>query len=137
MAGDLVRRTDGPRAAVPDDAAASATWVRRWETSLTVEEHADLTGDPDRQGLGLGGALMTAVATTLVDLDLPYGFLTCADDVRPFYRGCGWHPVEQGLRTIDIHHRVEDDRHSGMVLPALRSLAEWPRVPLMRDGQEI
>ena len=203
MAGDVVRRPDSPRPSVPDDAAgaASSTWTRRWETSLTGEEHADLTGvltrafprtaafrtgrswagarpelrivvvrdgqpvahaalirrflrlpddavllvgdvglvavDPDRQGLGLGGALMSAVATTLVDLELPYGFLTCGDDVRPFYRRFGWHPVEEPLRTIDIHHRVEDDRHSGMVLPALRSLVEWPRVPLVRDGQEI
>lgn len=120
---------------------AHAGVIRRF---LRTSGASTLVGDvglvavrPGHRGERLGVALMAAVADALARLPVPFGFLTCSPDLRPFYERCGWtaltgHP----LRSITIDHRVED-RRNGMLLPVLSSVAQWPPGPVHRDGQEI
>ncbi len=126
------------------EVVAHAAVIRRFlrapehDTSILVGDVGLVAVHPDRQGLGLGGALMDTVATTLHRLGLPYGFLTCGRKVRDFYRRCGWQPLsEHALRSIGIDLALEDHRHNGMLLPVLRAAEDWPSGPIERNGQEI
>ncbi|NMO88395.1 GNAT family N-acetyltransferase [Actinomycetospora sp. TBRC 11914] len=126
------------------EVVAHAAVIRRFlrapdhDTSVLVGDVGLVAVDPDRQGLGLGGALMDTVAATLRRLGLPYGFLTCGREVRGFYRRCGWTPLsDHALRSISIDLALEDHRHNGMLLPVHRSADEWPSGPIERNGQEI
>ncbi|GLZ49781.1 hypothetical protein Acsp06_59660 [Actinomycetospora sp. NBRC 106375] len=81
---------------------------------------------------------METVAATLHSLGLPYGFLTCDSDVRPFYQRSGWtHLAEHPVRSIRVDHAPEVDRRNGMLLPVHGALADWPSGPIERNGQEI
>lgn len=92
---------------------------------------------PDRQGEGLGAALLRAVAAALARLEVPFGFLTCDPDVRPFYERAGWTAMtDRVVRSVTIDHAVEGRRH-GMVLPVTRAVTAWPPGPVERNGQEI
>jgi nodulation protein A len=126
------------------EVVAHAAVIRRFlrapdhDASVLVGDVGLVAVHPDRQGLGLGAALMDAVAATLARLGLPYGFLTCDPEVRPFYRRCGWQPLaEHELRSIRVDLALEDHRHNGMLLPVHRSADEWPSGPIERNGQEI
>lgn len=123
---------------------AHAAVIRRFlrapdhDASVLVGDVGLVAVHPDRQGLGLGVALMDAVAGTLSRLGLPFGFLTCDPDLRPFYGRAGWQPLlGHVLRSISIDLTLEDHRHNGMLLPVHRSADEWPSGPIERNGQEI
>jgi len=45
--------------------------------------------DPDLQGRGFGAELLARTALTLRALDLPFGFLTCDEQVAGFYAAAG------------------------------------------------
>lgn len=108
------------------------------DASVLVGDVGLVAVHAERQGRGLGAGLMSAVATALARLGVPYGFLTCDPPVRPFYRRCGWTPLlGHPLRSVRIDHALEDDRHNGMLLPVHRSVADWPSGRIERNGQEI
>ncbi|MEJ2864435.1 GNAT family N-acetyltransferase [Actinomycetospora flava] len=117
-------------------AAVVRRFLRTPGPSVLVGDVGLVAVHPDEQGTGLGAELMDAVAMTLAELGLPFGFLTCDPDVRPFYRRCGWTPLAERVRSIRVDDLVEDRRH-GMVLPVHRSLGDWPAGSVTRDGQEI
>lgn len=108
------------------------------DTSVLVGDVGLVAVHPGRQGQGLGAALMATLATTLERLDLPFGFLTCGPEVRPFYERCGWTPLlAHPLRSIRIDQTLEDDRRNGMLLPVGRPVADWPSGRIERNAQEI
>ena len=93
---------------------------------------------PGRRGEGLGAGLMRATAAALADLEVPFGFLTCDPDVRPFYERCGWTSLrDRPVRAVTIGHVIEDGRRHGMVLPVGAALSTWPAGRLEPNGQEI
>jgi nodulation protein A len=95
--------------------------------------------DPDYQGTGLGGRLLTEAAAALGRLGLPFGFLTCAPGVVGFYATGGWRPVP-GLvtRMIDTEHRRQTFTGPALVLPVTASFADWPAgQTVIRDGLEV
>ena len=124
---------------------AHAGIVRRFLRFPLADDASVLVGDvglvavhPDHCRGRFGTALMTTVASVLAGLDLPYGFLTCDDDVRAFYMHCGWHALtDRPVRAVDVHHRIDAGRHHGMLLEVARTVDELPRGPIHRDGQEI
>lgn len=135
-------RVIGRRAGAP---VAHAGIVRRFLRVADTDESV-LVGDvglvavgSGLRGQGVGAALMTAVASALAALDLPFGFLTCGLHARPFYERCGWSGLDrQVLHSIGIRHDVETTRRNGMVLPVGRPLADWPVAgTLERNGQEL
>ncbi|GAA4909193.1 nodulation protein A [Actinomycetospora succinea] len=95
--------------------------------------------DPARQGRGVGRALMARVADALVDLGVPFGFLSCGPAVEGFYRAAGWTRLPGvTTRLIDTHHRNRTDTDPAMVLAAARPPAAWPEATvLVRDGQLV
>jgi nodulation protein A len=95
--------------------------------------------DPEFQGTGLGGRLLTETAATLRGLDLPFGFLTCAPELVGFYTRGGWQQaVGRVTRMIDVHLRQETFTGPAMVLPVTATFAEWPAErTLIRDGAEV
>lgn len=95
--------------------------------------------DPDHQGRGLGAALLARVVDTLVDLDVPFGFVSCGPAVEGFYRAAGWTRLPGvTVRLIDTHHRTRVDTDPAMVHAAGRPLSAWPPArELARDGQLV
>jgi nodulation protein A len=95
--------------------------------------------DPDYQGLGLGRQLLAETALALDGQELPFGFLTCAPELVPFYTAGGWRQsVGQVTRMIDTRMRPETFTGPAMVLPVTASFAQWPAVPtIVRDGLEV
>lgn len=95
--------------------------------------------DPDYQGSGLGRRLLAEAATALAGQDLPFGFLTCAPAVVPFYTSGGWHhSVGQVTRMIDTALRPQSYTGPAMVLPVAAPLGDWPTgQTLIRDGLEV
>ena len=95
--------------------------------------------DPDRHGSGLGRALMAQVVTTLVDLDVPFGFVSCGHAVEGFYRAAGWTRLPGvSVHLIDTHHRTRVDPGPAMVHAAGRPLSAWPAARVFaRDGQLV
>jgi nodulation protein A len=111
---------------------------------LQVEERAVLVGDvglvtvdPDRQGTGLGAALLTRGQVTLAGLDLPFGFLTCGEHVAGFYATAGWVPVPGPTRMVRADGRVQVYGGVSMVLPVGRGVDAWPAGQVDRNGWEV
>ncbi|MFC5140853.1 GNAT family N-acetyltransferase [Actinomycetospora rhizophila] len=95
--------------------------------------------DPAHHRRGLGTALMARVVDVLVDLDVPFGFLSCGPAVEPFYRAAGWTRLP-GVRVhlVDTHHRARVDEDPAMVHAAGRPLSAWPATRVLaRDGQLV
>lgn len=95
--------------------------------------------DPDYQGRGLGGRLLSEAAAALHQLGLPFGFLTCAPGVVGFYATGGWRQaLGQVTRMIDAEHRRESFTGPALVLPVTASFDEWPTgQTIIRDGLEV
>jgi nodulation protein A len=84
---------------------------------------------PDRQGEGLGGALMAALDERLrAELAADFAFVQCGDNVLGFYRGTGWTQVANPVRHIDVHdhRRSVDGVWPTLVRQARRPVAAWP-----------
>jgi nodulation protein A len=130
----LVARVDG-------HPVAHVAVLRRF---LQLEGGARLVGDvglvgvdPDRQGTGLGADLLARTATTLRRLDLPFGFLTCGEQVAGFYSTAGWVRVDNPVRMIRRDQRVQVYGGVAMVLPVRAGMSEWPAGRLDRNGYEV
>jgi nodulation protein A len=95
--------------------------------------------DPDYQGRGLGRRLLAEAALALNSQALPFGFLTCAPELVPFYSAGGWQQAV-GLTTRMIDTRLQPESFTGpaMVLPVRASFADWPTGgTVVRDGLEV
>jgi nodulation protein A len=130
----LVARVDGRP-------VAHAAVLRRF---LQLERGARLVGDvglvgvdPDRRGTGLGADLLARTAAALRELDLPFGFLTCGEQVAGFYRAAGWVRVDNPMRMIRRDQRVQVYGGVSMALPVRAGMAEWPAGRLDRNGYEV
>lgn len=107
--------------------------------SLLVGDVGLVGVDPDRQGTGLGRRLLAETTARLTALDLPYGFLTCAPTVVPFYAKGGWQQATgQVTRMLGRDHRPESYSGPAMVLPVTAAFADWPTgQTVIRDGSEV
>jgi nodulation protein A len=130
----VVARRDG----VP---VAHLAVLRRF---LQVEGVAVLVGDvglvvvdPDRQGSGLGAALLARCRATLALLELPFGFLTCGEHVAGFYATGGWERVPGPTRMVRADGRVQVYGGVSMVLPVRRGIEAWPAGRVDRNGWEV
>ena len=111
---------------------------------VQVGDGAQLVGDvglvavdPDRQGSGLGAELLDRGAAALRGLDLPFGFLTCGEQVAGFYATAGWVRVDNPVRMIRRDQRVQVYGGVAMVLPVRAGMSEWPAGGLDRNGYEV
>ena len=93
--------------------------------------------DPDRQGTGLGADLLARTAAALHGLELPFGFLTCGEQVAGFYGTGGWVRVDNPVRLIRRDQRVQVYGGMAMVLPVRAGMSEWPVGGLDRNGYEV
>ena len=95
--------------------------------------------DPDHHHRGVGTALMARVVDALVDLDVPFGFVSCGPAVEPFYRAAGWTRLPGvTVHLIDTHHRRRADEDPALVHAAGRPLSAWPAArAYARDGQLV
>jgi nodulation protein A len=111
---------------------------------VQVGDSAQLVGDvglvavdPDRQGSGLGAELLDRGAAALRGLDLPFGFLTCGEQVAGFYAAGGWVRVANPVRMIRRDGRVQVYGGVAMVLPVHPGTAAWPAGRVDRNGYEV
>ena len=95
--------------------------------------------DPGYQGMGLGRKLLAETTLALNAQELPFGFLTCAPELVPFYSAGGWRQaVGLTTRMIDTRMRPETFTGPAMVLPVRASFADWPiGQTVVRDGLEV
>jgi nodulation protein A len=94
--------------------------------------------DPDRQGEGLGGRLLAAAAEALTGLDVPFGFLTTAEDLVGFYASAGWVRVPARTRQLAPDGLPVVDGGPSMVLPVRARMADWPAADVVdRNGYEV
>lgn len=95
--------------------------------------------DPDYQGTGLGRRLLAEAAEALKGQGLPFGYLTCAPAVVPFYTSGGWRQSPgQVTRMIDTRLRPETFTGPAMVLPVTAPFSAWPTgQTIIRDGLEV
>ena len=105
---------------------------------LLVGDVGLVAADPDVRGRGVGAALLARAAAELRELQLPFGFLTCGEQVAPFYAGGGWVRVDNPLRMVRADGRVQAYGAAAMVLPVLAPMGRWPAgVALDRNGWEL
>jgi nodulation protein A len=130
----LVGRTDG-------HVVAHAAVLRRF---LQIDGRAQLVGDvglvavdPARQGSGLGAALLRRVREALCGLGMPFGFLTCGEQVTGFYARGGWARVPGPTRMIRADGRVQVYGGVSMVLALATPLDAWPSGRIDRNGWEV
>jgi nodulation protein A len=93
--------------------------------------------DPDRQGGGLGRRLLAETTAALDRLRMPFGFLTCGEQVAGFYAAGGWRRVDNPTRIMRADGRVEVYRGVSMVLPVWSGMAGWPGGLIDRNGYEL
>lgn len=94
---------------------------------------------PDLRQRGVGLELLAETTMVFRLLRLPWGLLTCREEVMPFYERGGWHRMPgQATRKIDNDGEPELDVGSAMVLPLGGSLDGWPhQATVVRDGLEV
>lgn len=93
--------------------------------------------DPEVQGRGVGRRLLAEATAVLDRLRMPFGFLTCGEQVVDFYTAGGWRRVPNPTRTMRADGRVEVYRAASMVLPVWAGMADWPAGRLDRNGYEV
>ena len=111
---------------------------------VQVQDRSQLVGDvglvavdPDARGGGLGATLLGRCRSTLDELDLPFGFLTCHDRVAGFYARSAWVRVPDPTRMVRADGRVQTYGGGSMVLPVRRAIEEWPAGLIDRNGWEV
>ncbi len=106
--------------------------------SLLVGDVGLVAVDPDRRGTGLGAALLDRTAAALHALELPFGFLTCGEQVAGFYATAGWARIGNPVRMVRRDGRVQVYGGVAMTLPVAVDLAGWPADGrLDRNGYEV
>jgi nodulation protein A len=81
--------------------------------------------DPQRRGRRLGAELLDRAAATLHDLDLPFGFLTCGEQVAGFYAAGHWVRVANPVRMVRADGRVQVYGGVAMALPVHAGMDDW------------
>ena len=130
----LVGRADGR-------VVAHAAVLRRF---LQIDGRAQLVGDvglvavdPARHGTGLGAALLAQVRDALCELGVPFGFLTCGEQVAGFYARGGWERVAGPTRMIRADGRMQVYGGVSMVLALAMPIDAWPPGLIDRNGWEV
>jgi nodulation protein A len=120
---------------------AHAAILRRF---LQIDGHAQLVGDvglvavdPARHGTGLGAALLAQIREALCGLGMPFGFLTCGEQVAGFYARGGWARVPSPTRMIRADGQTQVYGGVSMVLALATPLDAWPTGRIDRNGWEV
>jgi nodulation protein A len=111
---------------------------------LQVDGRAVLVGDvglvavdPVLQGGGVGAELLARGRATLDGLELPFGYLTCGEQVAGFYESGGWVRVPGPTRMVRADGRVQVYGGVSMVLPVRVGVDGWPAGQVDRNGWEV
>jgi nodulation protein A len=107
------------------------------ETDVLVGDVGLVAVDPDVQGGGLGRRLLAEANGALDRLRMPFGFLTCGEQVAGFYAAGGWRRVTNPTRTMRADGKVEVYGGASMVLPVWSGMAGWPGGLIDRNGYEV
>jgi nodulation protein A len=120
---------------------AHAAVLRRF---LQIDGRAQIVGDvglvavdPARHGTGLGAELLTQIRKALCGLGMPFGFLTCGEQVAGFYAQGGWARVPGSTRVIRADGRMQVYGAVSMVLALATPLDAWPSGQIDRNGWEV
>jgi nodulation protein A len=105
--------------------------------SVLVGDVGLVAVDPDVQGGGVGTALLARGHRLLAGLDLPFGYLTCGEQVAGFYATGGWVRVPGPTRMVRADGRVQVYGGVSMVLPVRRGIEQWPAGRVDRNGWEV
>ena len=126
---------------VAGQVVAHARVLRRF---VQVDGRAQLVGDvglvavdPARHGTGLGAELLTQIRAALCGLGMPFGFLTCGEQVAGFYARGGWARVPGPTRMIRADGRTQVYGGVSMVLALAAPLEGWPSGLIDRNGWEV
>lgn len=106
--------------------------------SLLVGDVGLVAVAPAHQGRGLGAELLARTEAVLRGLALPFGFLTCGEQVAGFYATAGWRATSGPTRMVRADGTVQLYGGSSMVLPLGAQFAEWPTdAQIDRNGLEV
>ncbi len=111
---------------------------------LQIDGRAQVVGDvglvavdPGLHGTGLGAELLVRARAALAGLEMPFGFLTCGEQVAGFYARGGWSRIEGPTRMVRADGRVQVYGGVSMVLAVSTPLDEWPCGQIDRNGLEL
>jgi nodulation protein A len=111
---------------------------------LQIGGHAQLVGDvglvavdPGRHGSGLGAELLVRTRSELAALEMPFGFLTCGEQVAGFYARGGWSRVDGPTRMVRADGEVQVYGGVSMALAVSATLDAWPCGQIDRNGLEV
>jgi nodulation protein A len=111
---------------------------------LQVDGRAVLVGDvglvavdPALQGGGVGAELLARGRVAMDGLELPFGYLTCGEQVAGFYESGGWVRVPGPTRMVRADGRVQVYGAVSMVLPVRAGIDGWPAGQVDRNGWEV
>jgi nodulation protein A len=111
---------------------------------LQIGGRAQLVGDvglvavdPDRNGSGLGAELLVRTQAALAALEMPFGFLTCGEQVAGFYARGGWSRVDGPTRMVRADGEVQVYGGVSMALAVSATLDAWPCGQIDRNGPEV
>ncbi|MDT7576000.1 MAG: nodulation protein [Pseudonocardiales bacterium] len=111
---------------------------------LQIGGHAQLVGDvglvavdPGRHGSGLGAELLVRTRAELAALEMPFGFLTCGEQVAGFYARGGWSRVDGPTRMVRADGEVQVYGGVSMALAVSATSDAWPCGQIDRNGLEV
>lgn len=111
---------------------------------LQIGGHAQLVGDvglvavdPGRHGSGLGAELLVRTRSELAALEMPFGFLTCGEQVAGFYARGGWSRVDGPTRMVRADGEVQVYGGVSMALAVSATSDAWPCGQIDRNGLEV
>jgi nodulation protein A len=93
--------------------------------------------DPDQHGTGLGAQLLKRTHAVLAELGMPFGFLTCGEQVAGFYARGGWVRIVGPTRMVRADGRVQVYGGVSMVLAVTAPPDAWPSGQVDRNGLEV
>ena len=85
----------------------------------------NVCSDPDFRGHGAAKACMRA-AGAIIEATCDFGLLGCGDAVLTFYASLGWSKIDNEVIWIDADGTRQVHDPNVMILPGLRTLADWP-----------
>ena len=85
----------------------------------------------------MGAELLARGRAALDGLELPFGYLTCGEQVAGFYESGGWVRVPGPTRMVRADGRVQVYGGVSMVLPVRAGIDGWPAGQVDRNGWEV